>query len=412
MGRVFGMPSPFRTLLRGGAAPVYSPNALFAASEAGDWFDPSDLTRMWQDTAGTTPVTADGQTVALILGQRRGANVELVTNGGFETDISGWSTNAATITWVAGAAQVTHTGTNGSAYQAFATTVGRFYRVTGTHSGDVNRNVTKSDTTTQFGTNFKNLLNLSLGNSNWFVATATTTYIHLGISAGGSGFTATFDNISVKEVALTALTQSDAAKRPAYKTSGGLHWLQFDGTNDALASAATLNLTGTDEVTVCAGVRKNLNGAVMVVAETSASSSSNGGSFLLLGNLSSGSNYTFGSNGTTGRQDAISGATSEPSTAVLSGVGKISTDVSVLRQDGVQAASAAGDQGTGNYGNHTLFVGGRAGTALYFNGNIYFLLIRGVLTSGADLTALEGFAAAKTGFTVPVITGVPTIGVS
>jgi hypothetical protein len=40
--------------------------SLFAASEPGIWLDPSDLTTLFQDTAGTTPVTAAGQTVARI----------------------------------------------------------------------------------------------------------------------------------------------------------------------------------------------------------------------------------------------------------------------------------------------------------------------------------------------------------
>lgn len=48
-----------------GAAPVvWTPASLFAASEVGVWYDPSDLSTLWQDTAGTTPVTAAGQAVA------------------------------------------------------------------------------------------------------------------------------------------------------------------------------------------------------------------------------------------------------------------------------------------------------------------------------------------------------------
>ena len=46
--------------------------ALFANSEVGAWYDPSDLTTMFQDRAGTTPVTADGQTVGLILDKSKG----------------------------------------------------------------------------------------------------------------------------------------------------------------------------------------------------------------------------------------------------------------------------------------------------------------------------------------------------
>ena len=36
---------------------------LFALAEPGVWYDPSDLTTLFQDAAGTTPVTAAGQPV-------------------------------------------------------------------------------------------------------------------------------------------------------------------------------------------------------------------------------------------------------------------------------------------------------------------------------------------------------------
>ena len=51
--------------LSGGVS--FSPLSLFAASEPGFWFDPSDLTTLFQDAAGTTPVTAAGQSVGLVL---------------------------------------------------------------------------------------------------------------------------------------------------------------------------------------------------------------------------------------------------------------------------------------------------------------------------------------------------------
>jgi hypothetical protein len=49
------------------AAPVWTPANLFASGEQGAWYDPSDLSTMFQDSAGTTPVTATGQTVGKIL---------------------------------------------------------------------------------------------------------------------------------------------------------------------------------------------------------------------------------------------------------------------------------------------------------------------------------------------------------
>ena len=62
-----GFRSPFGAL-RGG----FSPSALFALAEPGVWYDPSDLTTLFTDTAGTTPVTTPGQTVALALDKSKG----------------------------------------------------------------------------------------------------------------------------------------------------------------------------------------------------------------------------------------------------------------------------------------------------------------------------------------------------
>lgn len=46
---------------------AFSPASLFAAGEQGVWYDPSDLTTLFQDSAGTTPVTAVEQPVGRML---------------------------------------------------------------------------------------------------------------------------------------------------------------------------------------------------------------------------------------------------------------------------------------------------------------------------------------------------------
>ena len=58
---------------RGGAVP-FSIADLFASSEQGAWYDPSDLSTLFQDSAGTTPVTASGQPVGLMLDKSGRAN--------------------------------------------------------------------------------------------------------------------------------------------------------------------------------------------------------------------------------------------------------------------------------------------------------------------------------------------------
>lgn len=44
----------------------FSPLSMFGAGEQGAWYDPSDLTTLFQDAAGTTPVTAADQPVGLM----------------------------------------------------------------------------------------------------------------------------------------------------------------------------------------------------------------------------------------------------------------------------------------------------------------------------------------------------------
>jgi hypothetical protein len=46
---------------------LFSPASLFRNSEQGVWYDPSDFSTLFQDSAGTTPVTAVEQPVGKIL---------------------------------------------------------------------------------------------------------------------------------------------------------------------------------------------------------------------------------------------------------------------------------------------------------------------------------------------------------
>jgi lysophospholipase L1-like esterase len=55
--------------------------ALFANSEQGAWYDPSDLSSMFQDSAGTTPVTAAGQNV-LRINDKSGNGNDIIFTGG------------------------------------------------------------------------------------------------------------------------------------------------------------------------------------------------------------------------------------------------------------------------------------------------------------------------------------------
>ncbi len=84
----------------GGAA--WSPSSWFAAGEQGGWWEArEDFDGLYQDSAGTTPVTAVEQPVGLILDKRLGLErgPEGVTNTTLSSGASGWvETTAGTTT--------------------------------------------------------------------------------------------------------------------------------------------------------------------------------------------------------------------------------------------------------------------------------------------------------------------------
>ena len=56
---------------------------MFGNSERGGWWDPSDISTLFQDTAATTPVTAPGQAVACILDKSGNNNHFIQTTSGY-----------------------------------------------------------------------------------------------------------------------------------------------------------------------------------------------------------------------------------------------------------------------------------------------------------------------------------------
>ena len=190
-------------------------------------------------------------------------------------------------------------------------------------------------------------------------------------------------------------TQSTAASRPTLQQdSNGMYYLSFDGTDDGMATPS-INFTGTDKMTVWAGVRKLSDATIGIVAELSSNAASALGAFYLIAPAGAGAaTYGFNSRGTISAQSVRAGYAS-PHTAVLTGQGEISTDTSIVRVNGAQS-SVSTDQGTGNYGNYPLYIGRRGGTTLPFNGRIYQLIIRGAASNAGQIAAGEAWCNGKT----------------
>ena len=187
----------------------FSPLMLFALSEPGVWYDPSDLTTLFTDTAGTIPVTTPGQAVALMLDKSKGLalGAELVVNGTFDTDTSGWTTSNSTLSVVDGKLRVTNVGaTSGIGYQSFPTTIGKTYKYTVTATAETSSALPRIGTAiggAQYGTG-----------SLIFTATSATAIVSMRNGTAVDGAYADYDNISVRELAGFHATQATLAARP------------------------------------------------------------------------------------------------------------------------------------------------------------------------------------------------------
>lgn len=205
-------------------------DALFVAGEVGVWYDPSDLTTLFQDSAGTTPVTAAGQPVGLMLDKSKSLalGAELVTNGGFSVDANwdkgtGWTISGGVATKAAG------TASNLGQTVSPSLTAGKSYRVTfgiTVTAGSVDFLFTGGSTTFAATgittTRTVNVLASALGANNYFVFVAT------------AAFAGTIDNISIKELAGNHATQATSAQRPTY----GIH--PYSGVRNLLLATDTM----------------------------------------------------------------------------------------------------------------------------------------------------------------------------
>lgn len=379
-----------------GSSAKWTPRNLFRSNEQGAWYEPS-LTNgtLFQDSAGTLPVTAVGQPVGLMLDKRLGLvqGAEVCQDPGFNNPAA-WNLMAGMS--IAGGGCTYAGAASGSNVYSNATALigGGFYEVTFT-IGSITSGGIRPYIGAAYGT-----LRTAPGTYTERITAGTTNTI-LALTASGIT-TCALDNFSVKQIPGNHATQPTAINRPVLQIDGnGKYYLAFNGTNSWM-STGSIDFTATDKMTVVAGVRKASDAAEAMLIELSANASLNAGTFNIFapGGLSVARDgaYVMSTGGTIKTAFGPAAASyAAPITNVVSAVSSISGDSATLRVNGVTAATKSADQGTGNFGSYPIYIGYRAGTSLFFNGNLYSLVIRGALSNASQITAAESYTNSKTG---------------
>lgn len=189
-------------------------------------------------------------------------------------------------------------------------------------------------------------------------------------------------------------TSPSDAQAGILRQTGDLYYIESDGINDYMVTAA-VDLTGTDAVTLCMGLRK-LTDATIGVAFESSTTMSNNGTFAILAPPAAGVAAIRAASRGTVTADTLTVVAAAPVTNVVTLVSDISADSVALRLNSAAASTSTGDQGTGNYANSAHYFWMRGGATfpakVYdFGGALYASNL-----SGTDLTAVEAFVTDRT----------------
>ena len=427
---------------------------LFANGEQGAWYDPSDLTTLFQDAAGTVPVTAVEQPVGLMLDKSgRGNHATQATTTKrpiYSRRVNELVNTANQNAWsfqgsrfVAGPTDGTGASELTASIQSSVLAgVNTDYPIGTSYSSPacIVRSIeVKAGTATHFtfgSANSLAILRLSDGvfehRQNLATATATpsddgywrleiidesttwnasklSNYICWGKGRSGSVINTT-DQIgstvyvrrpsfvvngfgfrgSVPYQRVNTATDYDADpnKFPAY--------LRFDGVDDAMQTG-NIDFTGTDKMTVWAGVTKLSDAAAGAVLELS-SNYTNPGAFLLSAPIVAGNNFGLGLAGSYATASGYLSPRSSVLTGSLDIAGSARSDEINLRIDSLTPAvgwAGNANAGTGNFQNSPLYIGARAGTSQFFNGRIYQLIVRGAQSSLSQIEVTEAYIKQK-----------------
>lgn len=513
-----------------GAFAPFSPASLFANGEQGLWYDVSDFSTLFQDAAGTIPVTAVEQPVGLILDKRlhrfdgslawtktlgdgavtvngglitiTGATTETRVNAPGRPMFNGMAymrvryanTGSATnpMIWIAGAPTVPVSGqtyllsvsSNNNPLERVQITSGsatfeilEYYFLPGNHASQANtpsRALLRARyNLLTYSEDFSNAAWIKAGSptltnmgggvwriqadagSSWLLyqniprPNTETCQFSIEVKSSGSGLDAfrtmlkgvVTQNFAAAEgwtkIVVTGLNDGSGSVgiihrdnaaidilirfpdlRPAnlpiglpayqriaaatdYDTVGFPVYLDPDGTDDNYVTSS-IDFTGTDKVTIWAGLRK-VDDTARILCELSVNVNDNQGAFYVVTGLDIGPSYSTVARGSAGANASLvakySSAFPVAESAVITAQHDIAGDLSRIRRNGSSdgAIDGTADKGTGNFGKYPLYLFSRGMTTLRFKGKFYGLIIRGAATDTAQLEQTEQWLNTRMG---------------
>ena len=338
----------------------FSPASLFAAGEQGVWYDPSDFSTMFQDSAGTTPVTAVEQPLGRILDKSGNNN---------------HATQATSASRPVLSARVNQLLATDTLSTQSVTTLAAIYTLAFSGAGSITLSGTATGTYT--------------AGSNSITCTAGT----LTLTVSGAVINA--DLRVTNDTALPAYQRVTTSTN--YDTTGFPLYLRFDGVDDGLASNSMV--AGTNKTQLLVAERKLVDGIVQVFAEYG-DLYGDGTSHLV---SLSGTQYQAYAQGATSLQTA-SYPVSAPTTNVITNLCDMGSPFLRLRVDGTQVAQNTDVLGTGNFGTWPIRLGysNFGGNTYYLNGRIYGVIMRfGPDLSVQQLYQAENYLGQESGVSIP-----------
>jgi hypothetical protein len=197
-------------------------------------------------------------------------------------------------------------------------------------------------------------------------------------------------------------SQSTASKRPLYRTSGGLSWLEFDGVDDSLSlSGSGLNiLRNSPAATGIAAVKDNTPGSLRVFLQVTRQADSNTRYQM---RTSASSAYEMQTRWDDVTSTVVSGGTVTGSSQVVTMSADFATGGSgshKIRVNGTQVASGAQVGGAGNTpdtASQRVSVGSFVEIANWYSGRIFQLILFRSVLNAANLALAESYVAGKAG---------------